>query len=314
MSIGEAPLGPVVRGTTRGLLPGPDYEHFCESIADVYVGVRPERPAGGAFAADFALYALDDLAVGIISTPGVSAHRDRGSLARVADDGLFVNYSPRSWALRQHRREHRVAGGSAVVLDNARPFSVVVDPRRRLDLLSLRVPRGMLAPKTVSLLPDLDDRLAASRSGALLGAQMGLLSRALRSGVTAAARSMASAAVELLDAIAADDPDAPPPARVDSYRAYARSRLGDPALDVGAVARAFARTTRTIQSAFAGEGQTFSAWLRDERLDRARELLSAPSHAARSVAWVARTSGFRDVGTFHRAYRARFGSTPGADR
>lgn len=301
----------IVTGTTRGLPPGTDYEAFCDGVTDVYVGVRPERPAQGRFAADFALYDLAPMSLGIISTPGVDAHRDRRSLSVTADDAVFVNHSRRAWALGQHGDRWQVAPGAAAVLDNGAAFSVMADPRHRLDLVSLRIPREELSRETARGLRMLNDTLAATARGARLGAQIALLADAVRDGMPTVARAMASAVVEMLDAFGAGS-EADPPPRVEALRAHARAHLHDPAFDLTALARAFSCTPRTVQADFARDGSAFGRWLRDERLTAARETLRRGD--PRPLDAIARAHGFADVGTFHRAYRARFGRTPGSDR
>ncbi len=310
--MGETTSGVRVRGTTRDLPIGADYDHFCDSIADVYVGVRPRRPHTGRFDADFALYRAGPTDLGIISTPGVDARRDRMSIARVPDDAIFINHSLKPWGLVQRGRTWDVAARSATVLENALPFDVLADKRQRLDLVTVRIPREELSPRTTRALASLGDRLARTPLGAQLGAQVGLLAQSARSDLTRVAATMSRTVIEMLDAFAAADPAPRGPMRADALRAYGRSRLGDPRLDLAAVARAFGCTPRTVQNVFAKDGDTFSGWLRAERLDRAREELRGDG--VRSIAAIARAHGFADVGTFHRAYRARFGTSPGADR
>lgn len=307
----EAPLQPYLRGTTRGLDPGRDYEHFCDSIADVYVGVRPRRP-DGRFDADYALYSIGDLSLGRINTPGVSADRDAVSLRTVADDAVFLNHSPSGWALEQRGRRWTAVGGEAFVLDNAAAFTVVADPSRRLRLTSVRVPHELLPARARAALPTLDDRLAGTSFGRQLGAQISLLATAVEGGMRPLAETMGTAILQMLDGFSRTDPVAP--RRIDAMRAFALARLGEPSLDLRSVARTFRCSTRTVQLEFARDGASFSAWLTAERLDRARDMLRDPAHAGRPIAAIGRDHGYRDAGTFHRAYRARFGSTPGSDR
>jgi AraC-like DNA-binding protein len=311
--MGENASGVRVRGTTRGLPPGADYDHFCDSLASVYVGVQPRRPTLDRFDADFSLYRTGPTDIGMISTPGVDGRRDRTSIARMPDDAVFVNHSLKPWGLSQRGRTWDVAARSATVLENALPFDVLTDKRQRLDLVTIRIPREQLAPRTLRALPSLGDRLARTPLGAQLGAQVGLLAQAAKADLTRVAASMSRSVIELLDAFAADDPDPAAPVRADALRTYARSRLGDPRFDLGAMARAFGCTPRTVQNAFAQDGDTFSGWLRAERLDRAREELRSAGRG-RSVVAIAHSNGFADAGTFHRAYRERFGTTPGAER
>ncbi|MDX2377208.1 AraC family transcriptional regulator [Microbacterium sp. LRZ72] len=305
-----------LQGTTRGLPVGRDYDHFCESISDVYVGVRPRRPRDARFSADFALHTVEQFSLGIIDTPGASADRDRASLRDVADDAFFLNHSPGAWGLEQRGATWSSSAGGVLLLDNGAPFTVHADARRRLRLTSLRIPREMLGDRTPDQLDTLNDRLSGSPFGAQIGAQAALLTEAVRDGMPRAAHAMALAIVEMLDAVAASAPlsSLPQSDRAASIRSYAAGRLADPTLDLASVARAFRCSTRTVQAAFAQDGATFSAWLRALRLDRARDALRSPTHATRSIARIAEDHGFADVGTFHRAYHARFGTTPGSDR
>jgi len=301
-----------VSGTTRGLPSGQDYDHFCDSVADVYVGVRPRRPEQGPFAADFALYDLAPFTLGWVETPGVAAHRDRASLRNVADDAVFVNYSEGPWGLTQRGRSWDATGRTALLLDNASPFTVEADPSRPLRLASLRIPRTSLTPRTANALDRLDDGLAGTLQGRRLGAQMSLLAEVAAGGMPSVARAMASSIVEMLDAFAGLEPRVP--GRIDNMKLYASTRLHDPTFHLRDIARAFRCSTRTVQTAFATEGTTFSAWVRAARLDRARATLQSTYASQRPLAAIAREHGFSDVGTFHRAYRSRFGRTPASDR
>ncbi len=58
-------------------------------------------------------------------------------------------------------------------------------------------------------------------------------------------------------------------------------------------------------------GVAFAAWLREQRLNAAKRTLVL---SALAVSEVARDSGFGDVHTFIRCFRAKFGRTPGAFR
>ncbi|KRA24386.1 hypothetical protein ASD65_08075 [Microbacterium sp. Root61] len=312
MAIREPWPDAYVQGTTSGLPEGRDYEAFCESIADVYVGVRPSRPTRARFDADFALFDLGPLSMGYISTPGVSGHRDRSSLARIADDALFLNYGLGPWGLQQRGRDWRLRSKRTLLLDNAEPFTVVADPHSRLRLFSLRIPRALLSEHVRSHLSGVDDALAHAPIGAHVAAQMALVDEMLRIGKLSLATAMASAVVGLVNA-AAETPDGSSIDRVAQCKAIARTRLGDSTLDLAAIARSVGCSTRTVQTAFAARGETFSGWLRDERLDLAWEMLVAAS-GTRTVSAIADECGFADVGTFHRGFRQRFGTTPAAAR
>lgn len=85
----------------------------------------------------------------------------------------------------------------------------------------------------------------------------------------------------------------------------ARSTVARAAAELG-VGRE--RLTRAMRAAL---GEAPAAWLRRRRLDQARQLLAAPEA---TVAAVAARVGYASVAQFVRAYRARYGRTPGAAR
>lgn len=72
-------------------------------------------------------------------------------------------------------------------------------------------------------------------------------------------------------------------------------------------------STRTLHRLFATSGTSFADWLRERRLERCwDELTRRGTSRRRSISGVALASGFGDLSTFNRAFRARFGITPRA--
>ena len=90
-----------------------------------------------------------------------------------------------------------------------------------------------------------------------------------------------------------------------------RERIGDPDLDIEALARAQRVSSRSLQRAFASVGTGVMRWLRDERLAHCAAALADPSWRTRGVADIALAHGFRDVPAFGRSFKAHFGQTPG---
>jgi transcriptional regulator GlxA family with amidase domain len=104
------------------------------------------------------------------------------------------------------------------------------------------------------------------------------------------------------------------PTRLARLMDIARARLTDPGFDLASLAREAHWSVRTVQAAFSAEGLSFSDWLTAERLDLARAMLTDPAWETRSVVHVAHAAGFTDPSTFFRAFRRRFGTTPGSAR
>lgn len=89
---------------------------------------------------------------------------------------------------------------------------------------------------------------------------------------------------------------------------YLRTHATRPGLDMDAVARAHFVSRRRLYQVFEEVGMSPATFLRTERLAVAERLLRTATH--RTIEWVAFESGFRDVTTFARAFRRRYGCAP----
>ncbi|MET8469183.1 helix-turn-helix domain-containing protein [Streptomyces sp. NPDC006422] len=99
------------------------------------------------------------------------------------------------------------------------------------------------------------------------------------------------------------------PALAQAARDLADRRLTEPALSPVSLARKLNVSVRTLQRAFAAEGQSLSTYIRNRRLDEARRALIAP-HRPTTIAEIAARWQFADSGHFARAFRNRYGQTP----
>lgn len=99
------------------------------------------------------------------------------------------------------------------------------------------------------------------------------------------------------------------PALAQAARDLADRRLTDPALSPTALARKLNVSARTLQRAFANEGQSLSAYIRERRLDEARRALITP-HRRMTITEIAARWQFADSGHLARAFRKRYGQTP----
>lgn len=100
----------------------------------------------------------------------------------------------------------------------------------------------------------------------------------------------------------------------DQVVAYIEAHLADPDLAPATVAAAHFMSVRSLHLLFEDTDTTVAALIRSRRLDRCREELADPACATRPVAVVGARWGFTDPAHFSRAFRARFGVTPGQYR
>ncbi|MDH6577481.1 helix-turn-helix transcriptional regulator [Kitasatospora sp. MAP5-34] len=97
-------------------------------------------------------------------------------------------------------------------------------------------------------------------------------------------------------------------------QSFARSRLADPELGPGMLARHHHISLRYLQKLFKDHGQSPAGWIRNERLSRCRAELRDPRLAHLSVAVIGDRSGLYGASHFSRLFRKRYGVAPGEYR
>jgi AraC-like DNA-binding protein len=106
------------------------------------------------------------------------------------------------------------------------------------------------------------------------------------------------------DAPAGTSPVTPLLARLQRFAA---EHLHDPDLGPERLANEHFVSTRYVHKLFAASGSGVSEWIRDRRLEGAREELRT---SGTPIAAVAERWGYRNPASFSRAYRDRYGSAP----
>ncbi|KFG92620.1 AraC family transcriptional regulator [Burkholderia paludis] len=88
----------------------------------------------------------------------------------------------------------------------------------------------------------------------------------------------------------------------------------EPDLSPDRLASALNVSRRTLYSALAATGQTPQSLIQEYRLQASRRALEDPADANRNLLELAIACGFTDITHFGRAFKARFGCSPGAYR
>jgi AraC-like DNA-binding protein len=100
-------------------------------------------------------------------------------------------------------------------------------------------------------------------------------------------------------------------ARLEAIRADILANLSRVRLSPKTIAKRHGVTARYVHILFEETGQTFCNFVEEERMRRAISLLTDPASSAVRIADVALQVGYAEHSTFHRAFRRRFGDTPG---
>lgn len=96
----------------------------------------------------------------------------------------------------------------------------------------------------------------------------------------------------------------------DAATQFIVRHLDDPDLDATRVAVALGCSRATLYRAFADRSMTVYSFIRELRLQRAKDLLEIPN-SGMTVAEIAESVGFTNPSNFGRSFRQRFGQSPG---
>jgi AraC-like DNA-binding protein len=99
-------------------------------------------------------------------------------------------------------------------------------------------------------------------------------------------------------------------ARAKLYRAYIDSRLTDPDLKPSEVAAHFDISERYLRAVLSAEGESFSCYVLQRRLERCAELLQGQAGSHMTITQIAFQCGFSNATHFGQAFKALFGITP----
>jgi AraC family transcriptional regulator, positive regulator of tynA and feaB len=101
-----------------------------------------------------------------------------------------------------------------------------------------------------------------------------------------------------------------PEARAKRIRSYIDARLGDSALSPAEVAVHVGVSERYLRAVLAAEGESFSAYVLRQRLDRCALMLADPALSGQTITEIAFQTGFSNPTWFGQAFKARYGATP----
>lgn len=243
--------------------------------------------------------------------------RTRRSLAASEDDPFKVCIQQTGRAVvRQGEVEVVLEPGQMALYDTGRPYDLRLEGAWACAVMTL--PRHALGLPKASLSRAMSHAWATRNAPGSVLAHLLVSSlterREMESDATAAAH-LGEAGVELLASIVSQGSTV---GSDDTLRsrvgAYVRSHLTDLDLSHNSVAAAHTMSPRSLHRLFHDEPQSVMEMARSLRLEAIRAELADPLQSGRSTMAIASRLGYSDAAHFNRAFRARFGRTPGAFR
>lgn len=272
---------------------------------------------GEPFASGAVVDVLPDLTISTVHSAPNRTRRTRSLLDDGSDDLVFTVLLEGEARAEQAGQEVVLREGEAVLWSNAHQGAWLYT--QRLGFLTLAVPRKILLPATIDA-----DRLLLRPLGRDDEAARLLLSyvRCLQSelgDITPGLRAAASAHLRDLIALALGPTrDAAEiargrglmAARMQAIKADILSNLASHDLSLDVIAARHGVSARYVRALFAREQTSFTDYVLNVRLDRARRCLENPQLSQQTISFIAYECGFGDLSYFNQAFRRRFGATP----
>lgn len=304
-----------IRFSTEALPVRHRVEMFREVFARNILGMDVEGVGERPFRTDMCIRQLPGLNIVWARNSPVRASRTRQLLAD-GKDGFAFQWSASPGFGERRGRELTLGRNDGILIACSEP-GVLALPRTGA-MVSLTFPREALRP----LSRDLSDCAgkpvpAASPALRLLAGYVELLRR---DGLCATPQLQALAVAHVYDLLAlALGPlretaeiaqrDGARAAHLAAIQNYIAEHLGAD-LEIETVAARHKLSPRHVQRLFEESGTTFTEFVREARLERARAMLVSPRFVEMRVSDIAFEVGFRDLSHFNRWFRARFGLSP----
>jgi AraC-like DNA-binding protein len=300
-------------------LPGTDrLELWRDMITRKLLRLAIDPLDDGPFTAVATLRSQHGVAIGSGTVSASVNHRTKQIVAADNDDFILLANAGGPFIVRYGDEEFELAPGDATLV-SCTEVANFVRPTAG-DVLAARLPRSALT----LFLAEPDDftgRVIHRESEALqmLLAYSGPLAR--MAGLTAPPEVSRSVVNHVCDLVALTLGATGEAARMAAGRGLRAARLralkacieeglGSGALSVDDVAAQMKVSPRYVRKLLESENTSFSRYVVERRLERARDLLASPRHAAYPISAIAYEVGFGDLSYFNRAFRRRFDRSP----
>jgi len=296
---------------------GRGYEAFREEICRSFCRLDVEPSADGRIDCVVDIRQLSSLALGVPRGTSARFARTRELLSDSRDDFVLVTGTSGRTPVVQSGRSIELTPSEMCLLEvNAEGGATLAGDNR---FATIRMPRRAL----LEICPGAEDRVAKPlRENQPLRqviAQYAALSAETAVDLDPTAQGLA--AQHLIDLVALLLGTGREETELASRRGGSAARLrlietdivahiADGDLSVAATARRQGLSPKTLQRMFERAGKTFTAFVLEQRLRRARRLLATPGNRGKKIAELAFAAGFGDLSYFNRMFRRSFGMTP----
>ena len=287
------------------------FDYYRSGLCAAFAHLTPQPDDRTAhFHASLKTWKTAEQEVSMLSTTSHAVSRTTRDVSAVQDDHIYLNYIVRGeMMLCQGALHARLGSGSLVLIDNAKPFDVNIDADKGHCHLTLKM---RCAAVTSSSSPT-PIALAAHPLAPMLKSSLAFFSTRVAQGKLDYVPAMIASISTLADAMLAGGGSAGTESRskvtLERVIALIEENYRDQGFDLDAALRVLGISRRTLQQHLQLHGNSFSALLRQRRLQSAyREALArSPGQSIENICY---RNGLGELSSFYRAFKGQFGCTP----
>ena len=296
--------------------PARQFDLFYETINRQVVRITPQRPEGRqGFPARILSYRRQDRSCHIIEAPSHTANRTVRDIGSSDPEQIHLNYMVAGdRRLRVRDRDTRIGAGHLFAVDTRKPFDLLQTSGDycgvKLVFPAADLPYGWSGARLFY-----PEYLRSHRLYDLLCHTCACLGSGLeRAGDFE--RNMLMSVAECLFSLMVrqDRPEAADDWRREMFAVIGLEMdrcIGDAGFDLDRLTRSIGLSHRYVQRVMERHGTTFSALLREKRMEFAHSRLASRRC---KIEEVVAESGYSELSAFYRAFKRQFGYAPGAVR
>jgi len=303
--------------TTSDIEKRHQFGYFTEEVCRHYSRRDYENTSGASgFQAEIEITTVAGSECVVLKGPARTVTRSPSNIRADNDEGLYYSYVLNGqlnyegpggrWSL---------STGQAVVIDNRSVHQLQWRPNGgSCKNMSIRLPRAeFAAPATMDRLAD-QRFFSQHKFSPLLNQSLRKLAGSVENDADAEIIALLKISETLIKTIAQDrslDEVGDKSTFLSSIELEIEARLQDPDFSLSVISSSLNVSARQVQRAMAAMETTFSEYVRNKRLSMSMAQLRQPNARAASIESISLACGFSDLSTFYRAFKARYGCTPG---
>ncbi|MHA1529028.1 MAG: helix-turn-helix domain-containing protein [Alphaproteobacteria bacterium] len=296
--------------------PARQFDLFHETLNQQIVRITPQRPEGPQrFPARILSYGGKARSCHIIEAPSHAASRTAREIARSDPDQVHLSYMMAGdRRLRARDCDTRIGAGHLFAVDTRKPFDLLRSSGS-YRAVKLVFPAGDMPPSSSGAGPFCPEFLRSHRLYGVLCAACASLGSELEQADDVERNMLMSVAECLFSLIARQQrPETADDWRREMFAVIGLEmdrHIGDAGFDLDRLARGIGLSHRYVQRVMERHGTTFSALLREKRMEYARNRLTS---SRCKIDEIVAESGYSELSAFYRAFKRQFGYAPGAVR